>query len=74
MTYHLRPSQVDRLCQGSQACKRSNLVNGEWQVDRYASQPSWTYQRRALAVVDGETVHEDSSQARPFELWESVRA
>lgn len=32
----------------------------------------WTEERRAEVVVDGETCHEDSSQARPFELWESV--
>lgn len=32
----------------------------------------WTSERRAEVVVDGETVHEDMSQAEPFELWESV--
>ena len=33
----------------------------------------WTSERRAEVVVDGETVHEDSSQAEPFELWEAVQ-
>ncbi len=55
MTYPLRPSQIERLCEGTQFIK-----NG------------WTAERRAEVVVDGETVHEDSSQAAPFELWEAV--
>ena len=33
----------------------------------------WTSERRAEVVVDGETVHEDSSQAAPFELWAAIR-
>ena len=57
MTPALRPSEVTRLCEGTQHTK-----NG------------WTSERRAEVVVDGETVHEDSSQAHPFELWEAVRA
>ena len=32
----------------------------------------WTAERRAEVVVDGETVHEDSSQAHPFDIWEAV--
>lgn len=32
----------------------------------------WTAERRAEVVVDGETVHEDSGQAEPFDLWESL--
>lgn len=55
MTYPLRPSQIDRLCEGTQYIK-----NG------------WTAERRAEVVVDGETVHEDSSQATPFNIWEAV--
>lgn len=73
MTLRLFASQIDRLCDGTQACKRSYLdENGEWQVDRYGSQPSWTAVRRAEVVIDGEIVHEESAQASPFELWESV--
>ena len=33
----------------------------------------WTSERRAEVVVDGETVHEDSSQGEPFELWAAIR-
>lgn len=33
----------------------------------------WTAERRAEVVVDGEAVHEDSSQAEPFELWAAVQ-
>ena len=73
MTYPLRPSEVTRLCDGSQACKRSYLGrDGNWHVDRYASQPSWTAVRRAKVVVDGEPVHEDSAQAEAFDLWKAV--
>ena len=57
MTTALRPSEVTRLCEGTQ-----HIKNG------------WTAERRAEVVVDGETVHEDSSQGEPFELWESVTA
>ena len=57
MTTALRPSEVTRLCEGTQ-----HIKNG------------WTSERRAEVVVDGETVHEDSSQAHPFDLWESVAA
>ena len=32
----------------------------------------WTAERRAEVVVDGETVHEDSSQAHPFDIWKAV--
>lgn len=32
----------------------------------------WTAERRAEVVVDGEIVHEESAQASPFSLWESV--
>lgn len=32
----------------------------------------WTSERRAEVVVDGETCHEDMSQAEPFNLWASV--
>ena len=32
----------------------------------------WTSERRAEVVVDGETVHEDSAQAEPFDLWKAV--
>ena len=55
MTTALRPSEVTRLCEGTQ-----HIKNG------------WTSERRAEVVVDGETVHEDSSQARPFNIWEAV--
>lgn len=47
------------------------------QIDRlcdgtqYAKQ-GWTAERRAEVVVDGEIVHEESAQASPFDLWESV--
>lgn len=54
-TFPLSPSQVNRLCEGTQYIK-----NG------------WTAERRAEVVVDGETVHEDSSQGEPFDLWEAV--
>ena len=57
MTTALRPSEVTRLCEGTQ-----HIKNG------------WTSERRAEVVVDGETVHEDSSQAEAFDLWESVTA
>ena len=56
MTHRLRPSEVTRLCEGTQ-----HIKNG------------WTAERRAEVVVDGETVHEDSSQAEPFELWAAIR-
>lgn len=72
MTYPIRPPHVERLCDGSQACKRADLVDGKWQVRRHGKHPSWTAERRAEVVVDGETVHEDSSQAHPFDLWKSV--
>ena len=55
MTTALRPSEVTRLCEGTQ-----HIKNG------------WTAERRAEVVVDGEAVHEDSSQARPFNIWEAV--
>lgn len=55
MTTALRPSEVTRLCEGTQ-----HIKNG------------WTAERRAEVVVDGETVHEDSSQAHPFDIWESL--
>ena len=55
MTYHLRPSEITRLCEGTQ-----HIKNG------------WTSERRAEVVVDGETVHEDSAQAAPFDLWKAV--
>ena len=55
MTTALRPSEVTRLCEGTQ-----HIKNG------------WTAERRAEVVVDGETVHEDSSQAHPFDIWEAV--
>ena len=55
MTTALRPSEVTRLCEGTQ-----HIKNG------------WTAERRAEVVVDGETVHEDSSQGEAFELWKSV--
>lgn len=56
MTHPLRPSEVTRLCEGTQ-----HIKNG------------WTSERRAEVVVDGETVHEDSSQAETFELWAAVQ-
>ena len=55
MTTALRPSEVTRLCEGTQ-----HIKNG------------WTSERRAEVVVDGETVHEDSSQAHPFDIWKAV--
>ena len=54
-TFPLSPSQVNRLCEGTQ-----HIKNG------------WTAERRAEVVVDGETVHEDSAQAAPFDLWKAV--
>ena len=74
MTTALRPAEVTRLCDGSQACKRADLVHGKWQVRRHGKHPSWTAERRAEVVVDGETVHEDSAQAEPFNIWEAVTA
>ena len=56
MTTALRPTEVARLCEGTQ-----HIKNG------------WTSERRAEVVVDGETVHEDSSQGEPFELWAAIR-
>lgn len=55
MTHPLRPSEITRLCEGTQ-----HIKNG------------WTSERRAEVVIDGETVHEDSAQAHPFNLWESL--
>ena len=55
MTTALRPSEVARLCEGTQ-----HIKNG------------WTAERRAEVVIDGEIVHEESAQASPFDLWESV--
>lgn len=68
----LGESERDRLSDANQACKRSTRdANGIPQPDRNGEH-GWTYHRRAEVVVDGETVHEDSSQAAPFELWDAV--
>lgn len=72
MTTYALPGQLNHVLSGSHACKKASLDgDGKPYIDRDGA-PSWTLERRGDLVIDGEAVHEDSSQAAPFELWESV--
>lgn len=73
MTTYAVPGHLNHVLSGSHACKRASLdSDGKPYIDRDGS-PSWTHERRGDLVIDGEAVHEDSSQADPFELWAAIR-